>query len=205
MDNEEYDIYGDLDDLPITSCDFNLTKLENESNNNCEFKKRKFKTFECESVKHKFIKVEENQNNQNSQNSINSKPNYTDQLDHPHNNNLESLNEIINLENRLVDLNKKLIKVESEKEASFKDNQELNRKIAILKTNISSLYKTARSEIDRKNQQIKSLQEQLDTIKFRRNKYKPSTESKNQDSRNNNNKDKDYRDRRSNYHGSRKR
>ena len=46
-------------------------------------------------------------------------------------------------------------------------NFELKQKCDQLETNISSLIKTSRSEINRKNEIIASLRKELDDIKFR--------------------------------------
>ena len=74
------------------------------------------------------------------------------------------------LNQKLCRLEERCSTLESEKEQKEKDNLELNRKLTVLKTNISSLYKTAKSEIDRKSEQIRELQSQIDTLKFRRGK-----------------------------------
>jgi predicted phage gp36 major capsid-like protein len=46
--------------------------------------------------------------------------------------------------------------------------KELTRCNTIMKNNISSLYKTARAELDRKDAEIARLREQLDQILFRK-------------------------------------
>ena len=52
--------------------------------------------------------------------------------------------------------------------AQMKRNQELERKNAIALNNISSLYKTAKAEIERKDESITKLRERLDQLLFRR-------------------------------------
>ena len=80
----------------------------------------------------------------------------------------DHLAELIILEEKLLRLEEKCSALEREKEQKAKANLELNRTVTVLKTNISSLYKTAKTEIDRKGQQIKELQSELDSLKFRK-------------------------------------
>ena len=80
----------------------------------------------------------------------------------------DHLAELIILEEKLLRLEEKCTALEREKEQKAKANLELNRTVTVLKTNISSLYKTAKTEIDRKGQQIKELQSELDSLKFRK-------------------------------------
>lgn len=87
------------------------------------------------------------------------------------------LAELVVLEEKLLRLEEKCTTLESEKEQKAKDNLELNRMLTVLKTNISSLYRTAKTEIDRKSFQIKELQSEIDSLKFR--KFKRADERAN--------------------------
>ena len=68
-----------------------------------------------------------------------------------------------------VDKLRKELKQSNEKLRTLRNkNFELKQKCDQLETNISSLIKTSRSEINRKNEIIASLRKELDDIKFRR-------------------------------------
>jgi len=69
----------------------------------------------------------------------------------------------------LVDgANKQSIRQKEEYENILAQNANLKKQNDILKRNISSLFKTAVAEIDRKNTQLKELQTRLDDIVLRR-------------------------------------
>ena len=78
------------------------------------------------------------------------------------------LNELIDLESKFTSMKRKYQSLQAKTEQREQENQVLNKKVNVLKANISSLYKTAKSEIERKNQQIKDLQSEVDMLKFRR-------------------------------------
>lgn len=57
---------------------------------------------------------------------------------------------------------------QSEESANERKIAELTRANGILKANISTLYRTARAEISRKNDRIAELQSELDDLIFKR-------------------------------------
>lgn len=65
-------------------------------------------------------------------------------------------------------VNKQSIRQKEEYEKILAENANLRKQNDILKANISSLFKTAVAEIDRKNTQLKELQTRLDDIVLRR-------------------------------------
>jgi len=84
---------------------------------------------------------------------------------------------IIFLQLRLDTFSDRLKKMEQETPTSIKQDlgderdksiAELTRTNGILKANISTLYRTARAEIARKNDRISELQSELDNLLFKR-------------------------------------
>lgn len=70
-------------------------------------------------------------------------------------------------------------RMDTENDAREARIEELTRANGILKANISTLYRTAKAEIERKNARIAELQSELDDLIFKRmNKAKDKDEIK---------------------------
>jgi hypothetical protein len=135
-DNDDFDIYADLEDNNDKNFDINNDLIDfnlSQTQSNC---------------------FENNSNNNN-------------------NNNNNNENDLILSE--LTILEKSLAKTEFNNKDLLKQNQELrqelvkkDKQLSVLKTNISSLYKTAKAEIERKKREINELREEYDSLVFKR-------------------------------------
>lgn len=80
-----------------------------------------------------------------------------------------SYNKLHNLEIRTKQLENENKQLKSENEELKKTMELRDKQLKVLKNNISSLYKTAKMELDRKQQLMAELQNKYDQLVFRRN------------------------------------
>jgi len=149
-DNEDFDIYADLEGINDNNVDRNNDSIdcdESQIQNNT-------KVFQTLSTNTQI------NNDNNNINNVNI------------NNNRED-NDLILSE--LSILEKILANTENQNKDLLKLNQQLkeelekkDKQLFVLKTNISSLYKTAKAEIERKKREISELRESYDSIVFKR-------------------------------------
>jgi len=78
------------------------------------------------------------------------------------------ISDIAIIEDKYEDVLKQVNEVKAELKLANRKNQVYERENKILKANISSLYKTAKAEIDRKRDQITELRRELDDLILRR-------------------------------------
>lgn len=82
---------------------------------------------------------------------------------------LHSFNRLHNLEARTKQLEEENGQLKSENEELKKTMAMRDKQLKVLKNNISSLYKTAKLELDRRQQLMADLQNKYDQLVFRRN------------------------------------
>ena len=86
-----------------------------------------------------------------------------------------NLNEVSIVDDLNDKLERKNEKISKELEQVKEELARMTRINKILKTNISSLFKTAKAELERKNERIAQLTQQYDDLVFRRRKKSTNT------------------------------
>ena len=176
-DIDDFDIYADLDD----NIDLNFNETDN-----CFANYKNFSEIDLPSILTKTAETNDEINEKITENQIEIKDNVdfeTEECEISIKTKEKSLNvnkpetepsndlilsEITILEKSLhktEDNNKSLVKQNIELRQQLKEK---DKQLTVLKTNISSLFKTAKAEIERKKGEIHELREQLDSMIFRR-------------------------------------